>query len=100
MKLIRIGTVSAINASSGTVDVKFADSVSTGLWLLESAQVATLAAGVSVVCLFPSGAGEGVCLGRHYCKGYPPGGGVTFGQSVTVQGNLKVSGTVLAANFP
>lgn len=97
---IRIGTVSAVNMSLGTVDVKFSDRVSTGVWLLDSARADTITVGSSVICLFPAGNGEGVCLGRHYHKGYPPGGSLVFKQPVKVEGDIEVTGTITAKNFP
>lgn len=100
MQQIRIGTVSAINPALGTVDVKFSDRVSTGLWLLDSARADTIAVNSSVICLFPTGSGEGVCLGRHYHRGYQPGGSLAFRQSVKVEGDLEATGTITAKNFP
>lgn len=100
MQQIRIGTVSAINKASGTVDVKFSDRVSTGLWLLDNARVDTITVNSSVICLFPVGSGEGVCLGRHYHRGYPPSGTLVFQQSVKVEGDIEATGTINAKNFP
>lgn len=69
---IRVGAVSAMNLPAGTVDVKFPDGVANGLWLLDSVRADTLVIGASVLCVFPSGSGEGICLGRHYNQAYGP----------------------------
>jgi len=103
---VRIGTISAMNLAGGTVDVKFSGQVSTGLWLLDSVRTDTLAVGASVACLFPQGAGEGVCLGRHYSQIYQPPSVISIDKNVNitgelnVSGNTNVSGNISAANFP
>lgn len=97
---IQVGTISAMNLATGTVDVSFPDHVSPGLWLLDSVRTDTLAVDVSVLCAFPMGGGEGFCLGRHYNLGYAPGTSLSIKQDVEITGKLNVSGDVTAANFP
>lgn len=97
---VQVGTISAMNLAAGTVDVKFPDRVSPGLWLLDSVRTDTLTVDASVLCVFPMGGGEGFCLGRHYNQGYAPGGSLNIKQDVQITGRLNVSGDVIAANFP
>lgn len=97
---VRIGIVSAVDAAAGKIDVQSDGRVSVGLWLMDSVRMDTLEVGASVVCLYPSGSGEGVCLGRHYCQSYAPGAPLTVKQDVKIEGALQVTGDVTAANFP
>lgn len=97
---IRKGNISAMNLAVGTVDVKFPDRVVPGIWLLDSTRMDTLNINAPVICLFPDKGGEGVCLGRHYCKNYRPGATIKFGQNVEVTGDVTVTGRVTASNIP
>jgi hypothetical protein len=91
MQVIRFGNISAMNLKAGTVDVKFPDRVAIGIWLLDSTRFDTLEVDAPVVCAFPTGSGEGVCLGRYYNETYPPHKELELDMNVTITGTLTVN---------
>lgn len=74
--LIRVGRVSSVNRSRGTVQVLFPDrdnSVSSDLPVLKSSPFPSV--NEQVVCIFlANGIEVGFCLGPFYSESDPPGG--------------------------
>lgn len=72
--LIRIGKVSSVKPSMGSVQVLFEDRdriISSDIPVIESASVPSV--GDTVLCLFlGNGLEDGFCLGRFYSRSNPP----------------------------
>lgn len=73
--LIRIGEVSKVNMSDGTVQVLYddrEDEVTGDLTCLEAAGMPKVGDIVAVIHMDETGTEEGICLGRIYNEDNPP----------------------------
>jgi phage baseplate assembly protein gpV len=76
--MLRVGTVSSINAAAGSARVAFTDRDNLVSYELPVMKFAwPVQPGEDVVCIFlPTGAADGFVLGAYHTEDDPPAGGV------------------------
>ncbi|KZL88720.1 hypothetical protein [Clostridium magnum] len=78
LNLIRVGKISTLNKTQGTLRALFDDKdnlISDELPIMANVDLNTLNIGDQVVCIFlPNGIESGFCIGKFYSEINPPGG--------------------------